>query len=156
MLFQSHSTSILLPLAIFKISGIFSKNPSISLKRNPNFELFENFYYFTRLHRQTCCNLMKTVWHSITWTSDIGSFIRGYLANIGLKNAPIWKEGYDCHIFNMVQNKSSNKRHLPKGRQNTLKKWLSFLKLQLVLLKWVSEIPKMEKIFVWQKIGFLL
>ena len=37
-----------------KIQSFFSKNRSNSLKKNPYFERFEKFYYFSRILRQIC------------------------------------------------------------------------------------------------------
>ena len=46
-----------------KIQDFFSKNPSIFPKKQPNFERFENSYYFSRILRQICYNLMKKRFH---------------------------------------------------------------------------------------------
>ena len=61
-MFQSHYTANLLPSAIFENSRFFSKNQYIFfLEKNPNFESFENFHYFSRIVLQTCNNLMKQI-----------------------------------------------------------------------------------------------
>ena len=34
----------------------------------------------------------------------LARLVRAQLANIGLKNAPVWEEDFAFHIFNMAQN----------------------------------------------------
>ena len=43
----------------WKIQDLSSKNPSTFLKKTPNFERFEKFYYFSRILQQICYNLVK-------------------------------------------------------------------------------------------------
>ena len=58
VIFQSHSTTILLCYAILKNSCFLWKNSSNFSKKKSISERFENFYYICRILRQTCQN-----WH---------------------------------------------------------------------------------------------
>ena len=47
------------PLGISKKIQVFSKNRSIFFQKDPNFERFEESYYFRRILRQICYNLAQ-------------------------------------------------------------------------------------------------
>ena len=51
----------LLPLAVLKKVKIFSKSPSFFLKKSANFDHFVKVYFFSRILRQSCYNLMKKI-----------------------------------------------------------------------------------------------
>ena len=62
VLFQSHSTANLLPLAIFKkIQDFYRKTHLFFLKKKPNVEHFEKSYYLSCILRQVYFNLMKKI-----------------------------------------------------------------------------------------------
>ena len=75
MPFDTHSTANLPPLAILKKIKFFSKNPCVFSKKDPNFERFEKSYYFSRILRQICCNLVTKISRPETRT-----------------NLPMWRE----------------------------------------------------------------
>ena len=55
LLFQSHFTANLLPLAILKKLNLFSrKTHLLFFKKNPNFERFEKLYNLSRILRLFC------------------------------------------------------------------------------------------------------
>ena len=72
--FQSHSTTILLSLAIFKNSCFFWKNSSNFFVKKSNFEHFENFYYFCRILRQNCY-FYPFLWFSFFFKNSV-TFLR--------------------------------------------------------------------------------
>ena len=77
LLFQSHSTANLLPLAISKKLDIFfGKKPE-----------FGTFWETLRVQSQSTAHFKTIGWiknrHSNTWTTNIGSFMRAWLANLG-------------------------------------------------------------------------
>ena len=78
LLFQSYSTAKLLLLAILKKIDFFLRKTHTLFKKNPSFERFEKSYYFSRILRQFCYNLIKKL-----QTTDVGSFTQAQLANIG-------------------------------------------------------------------------
>ena len=51
----------------------FSKNLSIFSKKAPNFERFEKSYYFSRILRQICYNLVKKFSPSERWTNIVNA-----------------------------------------------------------------------------------
>ena len=88
-----------------KIQDFFRKSHLFFFWKNPNFERFEIFHYFSRILRQICYNLMEK--NSESWTTDVGSFTRAQLANIGLKNELIWEEDF-AFIFLRIWRKIKN------------------------------------------------
>ena len=93
----------LLPLAVLKKVKIFSKSPSFFFKKSANFDHFVKVYFFSRILRQSCYNLMKKI--------DIQTREQPLLARLrdlnwqksGQKNAPFLEEDFAFHIFNMAQ-----------------------------------------------------
>ena len=56
---DTHSKANLLSLAILKkIQNLYEK-PIYLFYKNPDFERFENSYYFSRILRKLCYNLME-------------------------------------------------------------------------------------------------
>ena len=58
ILFDTHSTANLPPLAIFENSSFCSKKPIYFFKKKPNFKRFEKSQNFSRILQQNCYNLV--------------------------------------------------------------------------------------------------
>ena len=58
-----HFTANLSPLGFLKKSFFFFEKPIYFFKKDPNFERFEKSYYFSRILRQICYNLVKKCLH---------------------------------------------------------------------------------------------
>ena len=119
----------------WKIQDFFRKT-HLLLKKNPNCERFEKFYYFSRILRQICYNLLK----KMTFTHVNNRCWLVYASSIDkhrVKNAPIWEEDFAFHILNMTQNKNlpvkgCRKTDVDSECLSNLINW----KLQLTNVKW--------------------
>ena len=64
-----------------KVQDFFRDTYLLFFQRKQIFECFEETYYFSRIPRQICYNLMKKI--SDSWMTDVGSFTRAQSANNG-------------------------------------------------------------------------
>ena len=59
--FDTHSTANLPPLVALKIIQVFFRKTHLFLKKNPNFQRFEKYYFFSRILRQVCFILVQKI-----------------------------------------------------------------------------------------------
>ena len=100
LLFQSHFTAKLLPLAILKKFKIFFRKSHLFFyKKNQFLNVLRTFTILVAFYGKFDCDLMKRIWHSNTWTTDVGSFTRAQLANIGLQKMHLFERK---NLFSML------------------------------------------------------
>ena len=100
MLFDTHSTANLLPFSILKKNQVFRKTHQF-FQKILNLDRFEKSYYFSRILRQTCNNLVKKFSRSETWTNIVNAV--GKLRD--RQKWTIWEEAFAFIILKkMAQN----------------------------------------------------
>ena len=92
--FDTHSTVKLSPLAILKKNQFFSKDPSISSKKETIFERFEKSYYFSRILRQICYNLFKKI-----TLRNVNEHRERHWQTSGKKDAPFLVEDFTPLLY---------------------------------------------------------
>ena len=126
--FETHSTANLPPLAILKKDQIFFKKPSF-FQKNPNFERFEKSYYFSRILRQICDNLVIKKFSSSESvqfrTSDIINWQTSSKKNVRFSRLecmiflPYHKHGQKITWWNLTKSQSLSLPIVPSFRGQT-------------------------------------
>ena len=80
--------------------------------KNQNFERFQKSYYLSRILLQVCYMLNKKI--SNTWSTNVGSFTRAHLANMGQKHELIWEKDFAFRILKMAEHEISERCEFSK------------------------------------------